>query len=466
MGVLPGFSFGKSKVVDPRTFLRECDAKGIPTDWWRDPNVVSVPVGVAPGTGRILMLKRHLDEINFDGPGPPEFDWSARDTENHLVTLKRYTVLRARATSPGFPDDPNNLYLVDVADRRHLAYAKSVTTRAYNLRDNAGALRPGTLNGGAPWTWDEMVENLWPDEYGEYPGLPYDPHGAPESFAFVGAPTAEALENVLVRLGLVLKHDPTAETDQGAFSLKRLSPPAADQSAEAAIAKLSRPVSDVLWDDMGLRPEANAYPETIRVIFRLTCPADGSPPYCWVDVPVTDAKVSGTPARFAAGRFAVVWDDMTALPAQAGSGASGSGPGSGSGSGGSGVVGGAPCAAAGVSNLSKLKERALERAQGWVRARSAEYPWGRRYRNLRTTALNVLGASYHEAVLADVGNGWTTHLSRATDLTARLEAWRPTPCWPCCDGGAFDCSGFELVDSIEEICVDVPSGSGPGSGSQ
>jgi hypothetical protein len=165
------------------------------------------------------------------------------------LTFPNLAVVQARCVSRGLAADPDALYLVELTDARgllHNPWAAFPTATLYNVPSPAypGQFYATSTAGGTPWTWDEMVRDLWEQMgafLGAYPGLPTTPGGAPEGFFFPGVPALAALARVLDHLGLTLSANPLLEGPYGVVV-----PGAADAAHAALLARFAGRLEDDL----------------------------------------------------------------------------------------------------------------------------------------------------------------------------------------------------------------------------
>lgn len=188
-------------------------------------NCLLNPRGEQPARGWFLMLGQDLAKLNanalqtltmIDGFG------NSVEVEN-LVIAREPACLTPSLT----PSDPNACYLIEVADARwrcHNPYYSITINAQYNVRapGYGGQYYKATLNSGenppSPWTWEEMVGNIWgllSEQLGEYPGLPIEPDGVPERYRYLGVSAWRALCQVLAKLGLVVIWNAT----EGAYAI-------------------------------------------------------------------------------------------------------------------------------------------------------------------------------------------------------------------------------------------------------
>jgi hypothetical protein len=371
---------GGRPAVDPATHYKECQIHGLPTDWWGKANAFSTALGMEPGRGKLLMRFYDLNSLDLNS----EHDLTFSGTDKaHKYTFKRITVRAAECISPGGAGAPNAVFLVDVSDRRE-DLAKIPIDKAYNVSALDGTeFLANTLNGGAAWTWQGIVDNivtalgLSTSEF----VLPFTPQGQPENLTYWGVFAWYALNDVLDRIACAVQYDGATDT----FSIVRLGVADSEASAELAVLEKTR-----TWDGYPFDPVRAWRPEKVRVRFhRRPRPTDGSTPYYNVDItlPATTGVIVGT--------YALLEDDATALGAT-----------------------GAP------TNAATLATRAQERADDWIRKRR---DYGRRllkvFRDFEPDVPGkVLGSTIGRVGFDDRGGPMRTEIKAVPDSV--LEKWR------------------------------------------
>lgn len=186
-------------------------------------NSLYVPSGPYPARGWILMLRSDFLNIN---PYSVALQLQIDDFDNPPLTFNHLTVVQAHCVSTGQSGDPDSVYLVEITDKRGVLYApwfQAPTTSAYNVLAPAYPADYYSLteNGGVPWTWDQMIGNLWGQMplLGAYPGLPVVPTGTPQDWWLPGVSAWEALNRMLDLIGCVLTADLTSATPYGIADL-------------------------------------------------------------------------------------------------------------------------------------------------------------------------------------------------------------------------------------------------------
>lgn len=175
------------------------------------------PNGREVGKGWFLLTKRDVDLLDLNGLQ----DVFLSDGYVNILLDKLVISAQPLRVIGGSDDDPAGLYLVELADRRHLCKNEhfSITINEhYNVRAPGwpdGEFYRDSLNDnlstdGEPWTWDQMIGDVWElmaPQLGDYPGLPVDPNGKPEGFRFVGTSAWDALNDLLYRVGCQIAVD-------------------------------------------------------------------------------------------------------------------------------------------------------------------------------------------------------------------------------------------------------------------
>lgn len=389
-------TFGGRPVIDPQSAMRTCREHDFPDDHFR--GLVSTyvcPVGSKPGVGRVLMRKSDLDRI----PDASAVTLSIvyRDGAIRRAADLRGMVIVANSMAfPGRADDPDSVFLVTFADERH-SKRRLPWSKAYNLRDRCeGEYISATTNAGTPWTWQQLVQDLWTATIGgSAPSLPYTPHGTPEGFDYFHAESAlDCLADVLLRIDCHLVHDPRTLT----YAIRRS---ADGRTALMAFDSLQRYYA---WQDRASDWPAADWPETIRVWFRRRpIPEEEADSYYAVDVTTAPA-----PTGFVAGTILAIHDDLYAQ------GSSGT-----------------------PSNLTDLTARAEERMSEWVRRESSiDYPTTRSYKGFLPDLFNALGETVSVLCFSDRGGSegaaFTTEVRNPADNALNKWKWNDNSDWLCC----------------------------------
>lgn len=374
-------TLGGALCADPANTIDWCRSKGVPVDRWAArAGVYATGPGAAPGRGTVLLRAADLSALDLTADLELVFVGSAA---GRTVSLSPITVLSRECVTPGGPDDPDAVFAVDVADRRHLMRMVPFD-RAFNVQKaNGSGYYTGTLDSGSAWTWQGVVTNL-ATALGITITLPFTPHGTPENLVYWGHSSAlECLCDVLDRLACALTYDPTAD-EFGAVQLGDLEDTLLDAITDPKV-----------WDGYSASYSRAWRPEKVRVRFprRPVDSTNWNSPYYTVDV--TLAAKAGVEA----GTVVQIDDGMSALAAT-----------------------GTP------SNSVALALRAQERADHWLLKRDS---YERRvlvaWRDFVPEAAGMGGAAVRRVVFDD---RYETRTWAEGGWDGLLEAWKPLGGWP------------------------------------
>ncbi len=274
------------------------------------------PLGCEPGIGWVLMLKVDLDAVVASSPYNNVGRTLVLEAGGSAV-LSSLFMVSAVQISAGLAADPNAVYLVKLADARwHARMATAAVT--YNVRCPAPPALSGpflyyldSLNASDPWTWSEMVGNIWAlmPGLGVFPGLPISPDGIPEDFQFLGVPAMEALSAVLDRISCSLVYDPVNAT----FSIVQTG------VVQPGLADLRSANQDYIKSAAPLDVQSAIVPETVVVYFHRRDVHYGSEPSTkrgagsWATNSLVAISVASGVPGVVAGTKQPVWDDLPAL---------------------------------------------------------------------------------------------------------------------------------------------------------
>lgn len=375
-------SLGGRSCTDPASLYQYCQQNGIATDRWAGrAGLYATGPGPKPGRGTFLIKLVDLNAITLTADTPLVIVGA---DAAHTVTIPSVTVLNRECVTPGGPNDPNAVFMVDVADRRHLL-GRIPLDKAYNLRKATGTgYYSATLNSGTAWTWQQIVTNITTALGIGTLTLPFTPDATPENLVYWGHPSAlECLCDVLDRLACALTYDPVANTF------------AAVQLGTAADTYLDAITDPKVWAGYSASYARAWRPEKVRVRFprRPVDRTNWNTPFYFVDV--TLAATTGVQS----GTYVQLDDDLSALAAT-----------------------GTP------SNSAALTTRATERAEDWLTKRDF---YERRYlvawRDFVPSASALGGYAVRRVVFDDRGTFQTWAEGGYDGL---LEAWRPLGGWP------------------------------------
>lgn len=257
-------TFAGYRLVDPvevrsnRTrFMRQ------PIDCLKYSNSLCVPSHRWPARGFFLLRQTDYAKINRFSTSLSLVIQDYNLAGSAKLTLQNLVIVQAQCVSTGITSDSDSVYLIEVTDKRGAVankWFKQPTTSQYNVRSPAypEQFYSDSLNGVTPWTWNEMIGDLWvqmPPYMGTYPGLPITPTGTPENFQFPGVSCWDAICSVLDLLGCVISVDLTSATPYGIARL--------GAGAAPAILGTAPTQDDYLWIDGG----AGRIPGSVVVFF-------------------------------------------------------------------------------------------------------------------------------------------------------------------------------------------------------
>lgn len=377
---MPG-KYADQSLLDPLRLRDVCIDLGAPYEhWFGKANLFRVPLGKEPGRGAVLLTKADLDAID-----QTTFHDLVFDDGKESVTLKNIYITGAKCVLPGGPGNPQDAYLVDLADRR-IRYAGSFANEqaAYNLRSYDGTVLLDYLgNSGSSQTWQEVFDSLWSMVQGVLPSsaptLPFTPHGTPENFDYRNTDAWDSVNNFLDRLACAVKHDPIADET----TIVRLG---VDDSTASGLLTSLKPKT---WDEKPIRSVPATRPQSAIVLFRrFPEPFNRTDRFYRVGVDYDPA-----PGGLATSVF--IYDDM-------------------------GAVGPADT----PTNASDLADRAAERAADWLRKYDGyDLPTVKVYSGVRRDVKDILGSSTGLIGFGDRGDGLKSEI--ATPPDRRIENWRP-----------------------------------------
>ena len=253
-------------------------------------NSYRCPLGVDPGVACLLMLRKSLNDLTASSFKSIKFAVGAE-----TLTVPELCLNRAYRVLPGRSHDERALYLVELYDKRWLLKRTGIINKRYNVReweDADGAYRSGTENDATeePWTWTEILEDLWdeldPDLAGAYTFTDVEPtlDSTPENLFYENISAWEALGDVAHRIGCELKLDPGT----GTISIIQMGTtdddPAAYSDAggtwtsdvpgwsELSPSRTVRTQTDRLMEDFEVFLGPWVLPEKVRVVFPTNFP--------------------------------------------------------------------------------------------------------------------------------------------------------------------------------------------------
>ncbi|OGT57657.1 MAG: hypothetical protein A3E01_02665 [Gammaproteobacteria bacterium RIFCSPHIGHO2_12_FULL_63_22] len=228
-------------------------------------NSFTLPLGPSAGRGYVLLRRSQLDQINLDIAQPLEMATSTKS----LFFAETYFIGALRIVH-GKEADPNSVYLVEFADRRHILERFTATNKQYNLlRPDALAASAtkyykATLNSGSSWTWQGIIDDLWTDLGGlagdTAPSLPSTPANEPNDFSFVGVSAWSAINAVADAAGCAFALDPTENT----FSLVQIGE---QEDFSEVDGKFSQIRDKLIYDCDVVDGYVGRVPKSVRVFF-------------------------------------------------------------------------------------------------------------------------------------------------------------------------------------------------------
>lgn len=315
-------TLGGLTCYDPRRAAEAAARLGTPVDFLGKASAFTLPLGRDPGRGAVLMVRSDLDSLDQD-----TFQQLVWTSDFDTLTIQSLIITRAIILNKALTSDPNALFMVELADKRHVFPFSSIDSQ-YNVRMPAPSALSGpnlyypeSLNSGALWTWDTMVGDIWgelPDDAGAAPSLPYTPDGNPDDFRFLGVSAWLALHEVLDKLQVAVSYDPIEDT----FSFVRLGTTQAGLSGSLdSLTSAGR----LLYNFDPTESDLARMPETIRAFFHRQEAFNDSEAFAhgtendtsrsgnWESSPLISKDVATEVSGVAAGSVLPVWDDLPAL---------------------------------------------------------------------------------------------------------------------------------------------------------
>jgi len=354
-------TFGGKTCYGSANEVQQLEAEGlpIPPDFYRATSFWN-PLGPAAGKGWLLMRRRDIDALDLNALHDLRFEHEPESGAKQVRMFRSLVIAcEPRNLFPGFkPNDPDSLYLVEVADVRHLLDNDQFTfpiNKQYNVRayahlgaGDATEYLADSLNSGTLWTWATMIADVWTlmaARLGAAPALPVTPHGTPEGFIFQGGSAWRTLNVLLSRIGCAISAD-LSQVAGSQFSIVQVG--AADAATDAILSRWeTSKVYDAEWVDVirGVTPYG------VRVFFHRqeqypgleqTTPRTASN---WQTGSAYSVDVAGPDAASAEpGTYHPIWDDLPAIYDSTGT----------------------------LTNTTALGQRAQERADDFFRQNRAE----------------------------------------------------------------------------------------------
>lgn len=170
-------------------------------------NAFSLPSGKDPGNGWVLMQSKDLQTLVSGMTTRFSISLTFKDDVD-TVTIRKLDIASAQALIGTEKYADNGISLVHLVDARSAAHFSAID-KAYNVRSyrvlvTGGGNEPDyyepTLNAGAPWTWQELIADLWQALPGVMTGYTLNatfPDQPPENYTFRGLNAWDALNKVL-----------------------------------------------------------------------------------------------------------------------------------------------------------------------------------------------------------------------------------------------------------------------------
>lgn len=174
-------------------------------------NSFNSPLGEEFGHGWVLMTRRSLNNLDTAAAHTLLF---GEGESNESIELEGIYIRAAKRVSPGASQDDSSLYMVELVDTRYYLRRKSINRRfnCRNLRDTTDTYVTETLNAGTPWTWAEIITEIWSENHiliGSIGTLPSfaDMTSTPENIRYEGLSAWHALNDFCARCGAAVVYD-------------------------------------------------------------------------------------------------------------------------------------------------------------------------------------------------------------------------------------------------------------------
>ncbi len=302
---------------DPGELKISADENQTPLDFWSRANSYTCPLGPDPGSAWAILTRADANTLAHDSFHSMRFeDGLTNETISSLGIVRQFAMNRALA------GDEKATVLIELQDKRRQLRMSDINVQ-YNVRIPAPSVTAGTSlyytesrNGGALWTWQTMLDDIWgalPSIAGTAPTLPFSPDATPEGFRFVGVNAWDALHVVLTKLQVTTRLDPFEDE----FSYIRL-------GVEQTL-NLSDFAERLVYDyDPGQAYNLSKMPEKVRVYFGRRelyqgIEKDTTQAGNWEMDPFTSIDVATNVSGALAGTVQKVWDDLAATIDGAGS---------------------------------------------------------------------------------------------------------------------------------------------------
>ncbi len=227
---------------------------------WQKATSVFCPLGPSHTRVYVLLTRQKLDAVEKI-TGTHKLTWTqfnegepSQPTPPKILEFSGLYLVASERLTAGDDEDPNALFLVELADARLLCARKSDSGSIHaNIRSYAQDTDYLTDTEG--YTWESLITELWNacELLGSVPSLPFTPDGLPENTRFIGVNAYEALSAVLDQLDCALCHNPLA----GTYSIVQL----------GATQEISIPGSQLKWSGEPRTYDKAECAQTVRVYF-------------------------------------------------------------------------------------------------------------------------------------------------------------------------------------------------------
>lgn len=422
MSVYLQFADGSiGECLDPQLLYREClsQPNALPTEpWFGKANRIEWTLTCRPARGMLLVRYHTILKAKQH-----KYQAHLCFTENHQeraiykdILLIRYGFVNKTGLPDGNPEHERSVCWVEISDQRYRWRHAEPHDFVYNLRKKpGGAYDPATLKMGLPWTWNEILTDIWQKVKGSNSVIleaPMDEiHEPPEGFELYQWVPSVALDYVLQRLNCALRIDPASGYTE-VVHLGR-----GNIQTRALLEGLRRNYALLLPDPGGT---SAAGVDKIRVLFRKEpAPTNATSPYYAIDFDVVTQRLRSNAQP---PQWAILHDD---LPAR--------------------YIDGV------LQNPATLQARAEERADEYeARLVYASQPKAAVCAGTHGNFFHhILSSLVPQIAHQDLGNGVQFHYHAGPDALPKLEEWAPHD------------PGFEIT-IVEDVCPYDSTGSGGG----
>lgn len=318
----------RSAITEAQNLAREDTPR---TGEFNKANTLVNPLGAEPARGWLCILRTDLDKIDVNGLQDVVLQY--QDQENRppkttsptgTDTLTLYNLVVTRDPvhlDSGVGGKDQSVCLVEVADARwrckNPTYSIPINA-SYNVRQptfsnsTLPSYCPNSTNGGAPWTWQEMVTDIWnlmQNQLGSQSQLPFTPHEPPDGWVFAGVSAWDALTAVLSRLGCAVKWNPFVANN--AHSIVRVG--AADTATDGII-RAAEAQHRLIHDGDFIPIVKGKIPYGVRVFFRRRDESTPASACDWMTGRAYSVDVVGPEtAKAEPGVYTPIWDDLPAV---------------------------------------------------------------------------------------------------------------------------------------------------------